>query len=73
MRSLITLAVLLVLGPAAGADDKPRIGARDVVERYIAAALAGKVEDAAALAVKGKSPAKKKRIEELKTLVGPAH
>jgi hypothetical protein len=70
MKPMITLVVLLVVGAAAGADDKPRTGAPDVVERYVAGALAGKVDDTAALAVKGKSPTKKKRIEELKTLVG---
>jgi hypothetical protein len=69
MKPMSMVVVLLAVGTAAGADEKPKANARDVVEAYVAAALAGKVADAAALAVEGKSAAKKKRIEELKRLL----
>jgi hypothetical protein len=70
MKPMSTFAVMFAVGTLAIADEQPKPNARNAVERYVAAALAGKDEDAAALAVEGKSPAKKKRIEELKRLLG---
>jgi hypothetical protein len=48
------------------------LDARGTIELYVTAALAGKVDDAAKLAVHGsspQSPAKKERIEEFKAMV----
>lgn len=45
------------------------IDARATVEQYVTAALGGKTDDAAKLAVEGQSPAKAKKIEEFKHLV----
>src|SRR5262249_19405903 len=70
MKQLSMLAVLAVLGTSAVAEDKPKPDARTTVEGYVAAALAGKVEDAAALAVADQAPSKKKRIEEIPKLLG---
>ncbi len=69
MKHTRTFVVLLAVGTAAVAGEKPKPNARDAVEGYVAAALAGKVEDAAALAVEGQSPAKKERIEQFKGLL----
>jgi hypothetical protein len=70
----VTLFLLAVLpmSRAAGAD-KPKAenrNAREVVEGYVASALAGHVQEAAALAVPDQSPAQKTRIEEFKELLG---
>jgi hypothetical protein len=70
MKHLRAFVVLLAVGTASVADEKPKIDARNAVEGYVAAALAGRLEDAAALAVEGRSPAQKKRIEEFKGLLG---
>jgi hypothetical protein len=70
MKHMRTFVVLLAVATAAVADEKPTTNARAVVEGYVAAALAGKVKDAGALAVGGRSPAKKERIEEFKVLLG---
>jgi hypothetical protein len=67
---MLALAVLLTGCNLVSADNARNHNARDAVEGYVAAALAGKVDDAMALAVEGKSPAKKKRIQELAVLVG---
>lgn len=69
MRHIGGVAVVLAFGISAFADDKPKPDARAAVERYVAAALAGKVDDAVALAVVGQSPSRKDNIEEFKALV----
>lgn len=61
--------LLFVLLALFAADDKPKANARQAVESYVAATLAGKVEEAAAVAVEGQSPGRKKNIEEFKALV----
>lgn len=68
MKSTLGFLALYVMTAAAGADDK-KADARDAIEGYLAAALAGKAESAAALAVEGQSPSKKERIDEFKALV----
>src|SRR4051812_19551941 len=70
MRHRGTFVALAALGTVAFAEERPGANAREAVEGYVAAALAGKVDDAAASAVKGQSPAAKKRVEELRKLVG---
>jgi hypothetical protein len=50
------------------AEEKPN--ARQNIESYVAAALAGKVDAASLLAVPGQSPARQKTIEELQTMLG---
>jgi hypothetical protein len=69
MKHIGMVAVVLAFGGVALADDKPKPNARSTVERYVAAALAGKVDDAVALAVAGQSPSRKERIEEFQALV----
>lgn len=59
-----TLVLALLTIQAATPD------ARAVAERYVAAALAGKTDDAAKLAVEDQSTAKPKKIEEFKDAVG---
>jgi hypothetical protein len=59
---------VVVLASAAAAGEKAP-GPRAVAERYVAAALAGKVDAASKLAVEGKSPAGKERIEEFQSQV----
>ncbi|HEX8200097.1 MAG TPA: hypothetical protein VF590_06390 [Isosphaeraceae bacterium] len=51
-------------GPEASKPDP-----RAVAERYLAAALAGRAEDAVGLAVDGRDPSKKVKVEDLKALV----
>jgi hypothetical protein len=68
MKRVTVVGVVLALGAGALADDK-KANARTAVERYVAAALAGKVEEAAGLAVSGQSPSRKKNIEEFKAMV----
>src|SRR4051812_24437780 len=63
----LTLSAMLVFLTA---DPKPTPDARAIVEQYVAAALGGKTDDAAKLAVEGQSPSKPKRIEEFKELIG---
>lgn len=69
MRPKIVLVVAVAFGTeAVGQDISPN--ARETVERYAAAALADKVDYAAALAVAGQAPAQKERIEEFGKLIG---
>src|SRR5579885_1314453 len=71
MKHVVPFAVvMLAIGTLAVADERPKPDARDAVEGYVAAALAGKVDDAAAWAVEGQGPAKRKRIEEFKGRLG---
>jgi hypothetical protein len=70
MKHVSAFIVLIALCPVARSEDKPRTDARQAVEGYVTAALAGKVADAAALAVEGQSPAKTKGIEKFRKLVG---
>jgi hypothetical protein len=60
---------LFAVGTGTVAAEQPKANARTALEGYVAAALAGKVDDAAALAVEEHSAAKKKRIKELKDLL----
>ncbi|HEY8504191.1 MAG TPA: hypothetical protein VIL46_06380 [Gemmataceae bacterium] len=73
-RTARTLLALALLAPAAAAGAEPpkadARNAREVLEAYGAAALAGKTDEAAALAVPGQSPSHKERIAELKDLLG---
>src|SRR4051794_36297800 len=64
-------ATLIVAGLFAAADEKKDDrNARQTAEAYVAAALAGKVEDAAKLAEEGKSPPGKRAGDPLKEVVG---
>lgn len=61
----------LFQGPLAQADDpKKERDARQTVEAYLAAVLAGKMEDTAALAIPNQKPESKKRAEGLRELKG---
>lgn len=64
MTFTLPLLAILFTTQAAAPD------ARAVAEQYVAAALAGKTDDAAKLAAEGQSPAKPKKIEEFKAIVG---
>jgi hypothetical protein len=64
-----TLATILFLTAPAAAGPKPE-NPRQVVEAYVAASLAGKPDDAAALGAEGTSPAKAKSAEKVKSVVG---
>ena len=70
MGLIFALALLPGVITSAVADDVAKTTARDGVEGYVAAALAGKVDTAIALAVKGQSPGKKERIEDFKAMLG---
>lgn len=70
MRYLSVIAILAAYSATVAAEQKTANDARESVEDYVAATLAGKVDDAAALAVADQSPAKKKRIEEFQPLLG---
>lgn len=70
METVNSIAILLAFTMPALAADTPKLDARTVSERYLAAAIAGKVDEAIALAVNGQSPSRKKTIEEVKALVG---
>lgn len=67
----LAFAVALAFGGTSPADEKKaeEPNARQIVEQYVAAALAGKTEDAAALARPGQSPSNPERIAEFKTIV----
>lgn len=67
MKTPCTCLVLFIVAIPAFADEKPN--PRRSVEGYVAAVLAGKADDAKALAVEGQSPAKAKSIEKLKALL----
>jgi len=64
-------AAILALALTAVADEPKKADrdARQTVESYLAAVLAGKVDAAAALALPGSSEGSKKRIEEYKELI----
>jgi hypothetical protein len=70
MRYLSVFVFLAAFGATVVAEEKTATDARRAVEGYVAAALTGKVDDAAALAVADQSPAKKKRIEEFQQQLG---
>src|SRR3954471_6186162 len=63
---MLALTLLLSLPPAA--DPKP-VNPRQVAEAYLAAALAGKPEDAAKFAEEGKSPSRPESVKELRKVV----
>jgi hypothetical protein len=68
---LLSLSCLVTAGfPPAAAQEKPPRDARGTVEGYVRSALAGKADEAAALAVAGQAPASKERIEELQGMIG---
>jgi hypothetical protein len=69
MVRVAVVAVVLAFSTVAFADDKPAADPRAAVERYVAAALVGKVDDAVKLAVEGQSPSKKDKVEEFKMMV----
>jgi hypothetical protein len=69
MMRVAMSAVVLAFSTVASADDKPAADPRAVAEQYVAAALAGKADDAVKLAVEGQSPSRKDKIEELKASV----
>lgn len=68
MKRVTVVVVALALAVVANADDK-KADAKTVAEQYVAAALAGKFEEAAGLGVEGKSPGRKEKVEEFKSLV----
>lgn len=66
-------ALLLVTGsPASAGDNTKDTGVREAMQGWIRAALAGKVEDAAALAVPGTKPAAENGMKEFRKLVAVA-
>jgi hypothetical protein len=67
--AMSTLAATLLLTAPAAAGPKPE-NPRQVAEAYVAASLAGKPDDAAALGAEGTSPAKPKSADKLKAVVG---
>lgn len=69
MKLVSAFGIILAFALDALAEDKPKTDSRTTTERYLAAALAGKTDDAAALAVDGQSPSRKKTVEELKALI----
>lgn len=72
-RPLLVVGLVLMVAAPVQAD-APKEGepnARQAAEAYLAAALAGKVKEAAALGVPGKKAAAEKSIKELNQLVGP--
>jgi hypothetical protein len=72
MKPISTVLVSLFLGAALGAEDKAKAqtrNAREVLEGWVAAAMAGNVEEAAILADQNTSLAKKKGMEEFKAMV----
>lgn len=71
MKRCVLLLAALIPTPMALSAEKPKAAdARQAVEDYVAAVLAGQTDRAAGLAVKGQSPAKPKRIKEMKNLLG---
>lgn len=67
----VLLLAVLIPGSMAAAADKPKTAdARQALEDYVAAVLAGRTDVAAGLAVKGQSPAKPKNIKEMRKLLG---
>jgi hypothetical protein len=66
VRATLAAALLAAAAPAF-ADDRD---ARQVIEGYVAAALEGKADAAAALAEEGQSPSREKSINELKEMLG---
>ncbi len=70
-RRMVLVAVVLLgsLGPARPADDPTKIpDARQTTEKFLAAALAGKAKEAAALGEPGKAYSREKKIEEFADL-----
>jgi hypothetical protein len=67
------LLALLTTSFIALADEKPKadeLNARDTVEKWVAAALAGKVEEATPLADPNTSLGKEKGVKEFKEILG---
>lgn|GEM_PF-6511318 len=65
---MLTLTLVLALLPAG--DPKQPLNPRQVAEKYLAAALAGRSDDAVKFAKEGKSPAKPATAKKLAELVG---
>lgn len=65
---MLALTLALTLFPTA--DPKQPPNPRQVAEKYLAAALSGKSDDAVKFAKEGKSPAKPKTVSKLAELVG---
>jgi hypothetical protein len=75
MKRMGATLVLLLVGPGAVAEDRTRAGdrnARETVEGWVAAALAGEVDKATPLAVPDTSPATEKGVRKFKRLVSGA-
>lgn len=64
---MLALTFVLALGTAA--DPKPVLNPRQVAESYVAAALAGKYDDATKFAEDGKSTAKPESARKLKEYI----
>ncbi len=67
------LMVSEAFGFAQADDPKKERDPRQTVEAYLGAVVAGKMEEAAALAIPNQKPESKKRAEGLKELVGKKH
>ncbi len=65
---MFALALSLVLVPTA--DEKAQPNPRQVTEKYLAAAIAGKPEEAIQFAAEGRSTAKPETIKKLQEVVG---
>jgi hypothetical protein len=65
---MLALALSLVLAPAAA--PKEALNPRQVAERYVAATLSGKAEDAIKFAQDGKSTGNPKKVREFKDGIG---
>src|SRR4051794_861907 len=76
MKRGCPVLVMLVVGSAVLADDKPKAqggNAREAMEGWVAAVLAGKVEEANALTAPGeKELAGEKIVKEVKEVLGVA-
>jgi hypothetical protein len=63
--TLVVAGLLGSLGPARPADDPTKVpDARQTTEKFLAAALAGRAKEAAALGEPGQSPSREQKIKE---------
>jgi hypothetical protein len=75
-RIWMSLGLLSLFGfvtagfPPASAQEKLALDARGTVDGYVSAALAGKVDEAVALAIAGQAPASKERVKEFPRMIG---
>lgn len=66
---LFVVSIVLTLSPVVAASEPPQPNPRSAIESYLEAALAGRFEDAAALALENKSAGRPKTLRTLRRLV----